>query len=154
LKGITDLPVITGIPVFDGLVSGEIEVNLQPRSALAEAFRSIRANLPYFSKNKDLKTILVTSLHPGEGKTFVASNLAVILAKTGKRVLLIDFDLHKPKVHKRFGVVNNGGTSSYLIGQNLFEDIVQKDIITHLDIITGGPIPPNASELILNNRTH
>jgi capsular exopolysaccharide synthesis family protein len=153
LKSITQLPVITGIPVFDDIVKGEIEVNLQPRSAVAEAFRSIRANLPYFSKNKELKTILVTSLHPGEGKTFVASNLAVILAKAGKKVLLLDFDLHKPKVHKRFVIENNKGTSSFLIGQSNFEDIIAKDVIDHLDVITGGPIPPNASELILNDRT-
>ncbi len=153
LKSITNLPVITGIPVFDDQVKGEVEVSIQPRSAVAEAFRSIRANLPYFSKNKDLKTILVTSLHPGEGKTFVASNLAVILAKAGKKVLLLDFDLHKPKVHKRFDLHNQKGTSSYLIGQAGFEEIVNRDVVENLDVITGGPIPPNASELILNERT-
>jgi len=153
LKSITNLPVITGIPVFEEAEKGKIEVNIQPRSAVAEAFRSIRANLPYFSKNKELKTILVTSLHPGEGKTFVASNLAVILAKAGKKVLLLDFDLHKPKVHKRFAIENNRGTSSYLIGQTDLEDIIEREVVDNLDVITGGPIPPNASELILNDRT-
>ena len=153
LKGITHLPVITGIPVFDNTTEGEIEVNTQPRSAVAEAFRSIRANLPYFSKNDQLQTILVTSLHPGEGKTFVASNLATILAKAGKKVMLLDFDLHKPKVHRRFGIENLKGTSSYLIGQASFDEVIHRDVVENLDIVTGGPIPPNASEIILSHRT-
>jgi len=83
----------------------------------------------------------------------VASNLSVILAKADKKVLLLDFDLHKPKVHKRFDLQNQKGTSTYLIGQANFEDIVNRDVVENLDVITGGPIPPNASELILNERT-
>jgi capsular exopolysaccharide synthesis family protein len=153
LKGITQLPVITGIPTFEDETDGKIEVMAQPKSAVAEAFRSVRANLPYFSKNKDFKTILVTSLHPGEGKTFVASNLAVILANAGKRVLLLDFDLHKPKVHKRFKLENNKGASGYLSGQQSTAEIIHKNVVHNLDIITGGPIPPNASEIILSEKT-
>ena len=154
LKGITHLPVITGIPTFEDERGGKIEVEAQPKSAVSEAFRSIRANLPYFSKNKDFKTILVTSLHPGEGKTFVASNLSVMLAKAGKKVLLLDFDLHKPKVHKRFGLKNEKGASGYLSGQYSSDEIVNKQVVNNLDIITGGPIPPNASEIILSEQTN
>jgi len=154
LKAITHLPVITGIPTFEDETGGKIEVVAQPKSAVSEAFRSIRANLPYFSKNKDFKTILVTSLHPGEGKTFVASNLAVMLAKAGKKVLLLDFDLHKPKVHKRFNLKNERGASGYLSGQYSSDEIVNTQVVKNLDIITGGPIPPNASEIILSDQTN
>ena len=68
--------------------------------------------------------------------------------------VLLDFDLHKPKVHKRFGIANTAGTSSYLIGQSDFQSVIHRNVIENLDVITGGPIPPNASEIILSSHTH
>lgn len=153
LKKLTSLSVISGIPTFQGEADGKVEVLSSPRSGVAEAFRSIRANLQYYGRVSGHKTILVTSLHPGEGKTFVSVNLSIILAKASKKVILIDFDLHKPKVNKRFGIDNDIGVSSYLIGKADLSDIVKKDVVEDLDIIPAGPVPPNASEIIISIRT-
>jgi len=153
LKNMTDLSVISGIPIYDTNAKGKLEVLASPRSGVAEAFRSIRANLQYYGRVSGHKTILITSLHPGEGKTFVSTNLAVILAKAGKKVILLDFDLHKPKVGKRLGIENDKGVSSYLIGKEKIEDIINSSGLENLDVITSGPVPPNASEIIISDQT-
>ena len=95
---------------------------------------------------------LITSIHPGEGKTFTSKNLASIYARSGKKVVLIDFDLHKPKVHKVLNLDNSIGSSVYLSGNTAMENIIQKDVEGNLDVISSGPVPPNASELMLSNR--
>ena len=95
---------------------------------------------------------MVSSLHPGEGKSFVSSNLATVLAKTGKKVVLVDFDMHKPKVHKNFKLSNQLGLSTYLIGRCSADDMGQTGPADTLTVITAGPVPPNASELVMNDR--
>ena len=102
LKSITNLPVIGGVPNYNEINTDPIVILSSPRSNVAEAFRSIRTNLQYLLQDDGPKVILVTSLHPGEGKTFTSSNLAAVLAKAVKKVILLDFDMHKPKVHKTF----------------------------------------------------
>ena len=125
----------------------------EPKGLLAESFRIIRTNIEFFKGNNNLETnstILVTSMLPSEGKTFSALNLAIIFAMAGKKVLLLDLDLHKPRVHKTFGIKNKGeGVSSFLVGRSSFEDIIKASKIDNLDIGLAGPIPPNASELIM-----
>ena len=153
LKKVTQLSVISGIPVYEGDSKGKVEVVASPRSGVAEAFRSIRANLQYYGRISGHRTILVTSLHPGEGKTFVSTNLSIILAKANKKVIIVDFDLHKPKVNQRLGIENNKGVSSFLIGKEKLENIIHKNVIENLDVITAGPVPPNASEIIISERT-
>jgi len=153
LKKLTQLSVISGIPVYDGDTKGKLEVVASPRSGVSEAFRSIRANLQYYGRISGHRTILVTSLHPGEGKTFVSTNLASILAKANKKVVIVDFDLHKPKVNQRLGIDNDKGVSSYLIGKEKIEVIINKGVQKNLDVITAGPVPPNASEIIISERT-
>jgi capsular exopolysaccharide synthesis family protein len=153
LKKITNLSVISGIPVYEGDAKGKVEVEASPRSGVAESFRSIRANLQYYGRVSGHKTILVTSLHPGEGKTFVSTNLAIILAKANKRVIIIDFDLHKPKVNVRLGIDNDKGISSYLIGKETLPDIIKRGVHKNLDVIPAGPVPPNASEIIISDKT-
>lgn len=153
LKKTTHLSVISGIPVYEGDAKGKVEVQASPRSGVAESFRSIRANLQYYGRLSGHKTILITSLHPGEGKTFVSTNLAIILAKANKKVIIVDFDLHKPKVNVRLGIDNDKGVSSYLIGKEELDDIIKKDVHKNLDVITAGPVPPNASEIIISDRT-
>jgi len=153
LKKITPLSVISGIPVYEGDSKGNVEVVASPRSGVAESFRSIRANLQYYGRISGHRTILVTSLHPGEGKTFVSTNLAIILAKANKKVIIVDFDLHKPKVNQRLGIENKKGVSSFLIGKEKLGDIIQKNVFENLDAITAGPVPPNASEIIISDKT-
>lgn len=120
-----------------------------PKSQLAEAFRNIRTNLSYI--NTSYQTIAITSSVSGEGKTFVALNLAGIIAMSGKKTILIDLDLRKPKIHLGFNVNNEKGMSGLIINQYELADCIQKSPIDTLDFITAGPIPPNPSELILSD---
>lgn len=125
-------------------------VNGAPKSMLSEAFRTIRTNLSFVKNNP--RTIAVTSSISGEGKTFVALNLAGILAMTGKRVVILDLDMRKPKIHLGLEANNDFGMSNLLSGQKKIEDCLKKSGIHELDFITAGPIPPNPSELILSNK--
>ncbi|MFN9391952.1 MAG: polysaccharide biosynthesis tyrosine autokinase [Flavobacteriales bacterium] len=152
LKSITKLAVLGGVPNYPDSDLHPIALVDSPRGNVSEAFRALRTNLQYMLPHNESNLILITSLHPGEGKTFVSSNLAAVLAKASKRVLILDFDLHKPKVHKIFGFENVSGVSSYLIGRSDYRDSILPTQVQNLDVLTAGPVPPNASELILNNR--
>lgn len=119
------------------------------RSDIAQAFRSLRTNLQYFSPDQNSASVMVTSLMPGEGKTFSSVNLASIMAIAGKKVLIIDFDLHKPRLARAMELPNERGVSNILINDTNIAEVIQKTDVPTLDVITSGPIPPNASELIL-----
>ena len=119
-----------------------------PKSQLAESFRNIRTNLNYIKTT--YQTIAITSSISGEGKTFVALNLAGILAMSGKKTILIDLDLRKPKIHLGFNVQNDKGMSGLIINQYPISECIQKSNLELLDFITAGPIPPNPSELIIS----
>jgi Mrp family chromosome partitioning ATPase len=105
-----------------------------PRGNVSEAFRALRTNLQYLLPTDESNILLVTSLHPGEGKTFVSANLAAVLAKASKRVLILDFDLHKPRVHKVFGFENVTGVSTYLIGRTDYRDSILPTQVQNLDV--------------------
>lgn len=121
-----------------------------PKSMIAEAFRGIRSNLNFI--NPETRIIAVSSSISGEGKTFVCLNLAGILAMAGKKVVLIDLDLRKPKVHHGFEAENNIGMSTVLSGQSNIADSIKQSTLKDLYFIPAGPIPPNPSELILSNK--
>ena len=125
-------------------------VNGAPKSMLSEAFRTIRTNLSFVKNNP--RTIAITSSISGEGKTFVALNLAGILAMTGKKVVVLDLDMRKPKIHLGLEAENDFGMSNLLSGQKKVDECLKKSCIDELDFITAGPIPPNPSELILSNK--
>lgn len=121
----------------------------KPRSNLAEAFRIVRTNLRFKTLgNRDARTILVTSSLSGEGKTFVAANLAIIYAQLGARVLLMDCNLRDPDIHNHFGVPKNPGITDILIGDYRIDQTIRETPIKNLSLLTSGPIPPNPSELI------
>jgi len=125
------------------------------RSAIAEQFRQIRTSLVYLGINEAHKRILITSSISGEGKTFVASNLAVSLALTEKKVILLELDLRKPKLSGIFNIKRDVGVSNYLVGHAGIEEIIKPTAVhEHLFFISAGPTPPNPSELILNNKMH
>ena len=155
LREATSLPVSGGVPRFEEISDKEyvIVASKNPRHPTTEAFRGLRTNLQYLLNKDGQNTILVSSMHPGEGKTFTATNLAALLAQAGKRTLLIDFDLHKPRVHKAFNLERGVGLSGYLIGKTPWMMATQETDIPNLDVLTSGPIPPNASELVLSDRT-
>jgi len=124
----------------------QIVVNESSKSRLAESIRNIRANMSFI--NKDAKVIAISSSVSGEGKTFVVLNLAGMIALGGKKTILIDLDLRKPKIHLGVNAANHLGMSNLLSGHAALEEVVQSSEIPGLDFITAGPIPPNPSELI------
>ena len=122
-------------------------VKNDPKSPISETYRAIRTNLQFAGAGKQLKYIAFTSSVPGEGKSTTISNIALTMAQDGKKVLLIDNDLRKPRQHKIFGLLNKGLTNIIAMGTP-FEEAVQKDVFPNLDVLTSGPIPPNPSELL------
>lgn len=118
-----------------------------PKSPIAEAYRTLRTNIQFSNVDGELKLLCVTSSGPSEGKTTTATNLAETFAQAGNRVLIIDGDLRRPRVHKVFKVSNNKGLTNVLAGQYSVDDVTQ---ITGTDVtvMTSGPIPPNPSELL------
>lgn len=130
----------------------QLVVNKNPKSVIAESFREIRSNLQFVSQNEGKKLIAITSTVSGEGKTFCAINIAGIIAYSGKKVIILDLDMRKPKIHLGFGVENNKGMSTLLIEKTSVEECVHKSELENLDFITSGPIPPNPSELIINGK--
>lgn len=124
-----------------------------PKSVVSESFRTLRTNIQYSNIDNEIKTIIVTSASSDEGKSSVVSNLAVSVAYTGKKVLVIDCDLRKPTIHKLMEISNLKGLTNVLIGEMELEEIVHKSgELETLYILTSGPIPPNPSEL-LGSRT-
>ena len=134
----------------------ELVVFDKPKSSLSENIRTIRTNLEFTAVNGGLKTILITSSISGEGKSFIASNLAAAFAQTGKRVLLVDCDIRKGRLHKIFNVDdNNLGLSNLLIDDDLVNDIeingskyIIETRVNNLYMIPRGTIAPNPSELL------
>ena len=113
----TDAPILGTIGHSD--YDSDISVFENPKSSLAESFRSIRTNLQYFSNINSSKIISISSIMSGEGKTFCAINLASVIAMSHKKTLLIGFDLRKPKIHSVFNVNNKSGLSTHLIGKSI-----------------------------------
>jgi len=123
----------------------------EPSSALAESFKSLRASIMLSSSDSPPKTILVTSMAPKDGKTTVASNLALAIAKSGSEVLLIDCDLRRPMLHQVFGLENEKGLSTFITGTSGI-NIIRDGLPENLSVINSGPIPPNPSELMISKR--
>ncbi|MGG0788101.1 CpsD/CapB family tyrosine-protein kinase [Peribacillus simplex] len=119
-----------------------------PKSPITEQYRLIRTNIQFTSVDKGIRSIVVTSSEPNEGKTTTAVNLAIVMAQQDKKVILVDADLRKPSVHYAFNLSNLHGLTSVLTKQaNLGKAICNTDV-PNLDILTSGPIPPNPSELL------
>jgi capsular exopolysaccharide synthesis family protein len=147
-------PVLALLPFVDGKEhKGSLDdiVNSSPMSPFAESIKSLRTSILLSHADSAPKTLLVTSAHPGEGKTTVAINLAESLAESGYKVLLIDADLRKPRIHKALKCSSAQGLSSYLAGVDA-ELFVQKSRTNGADIVSSGPIPPNPSELLIAQR--
>lgn len=151
-----DIQEQTQVPILGGTghkkSNGNLEVMEKPKSAVAESFRALRANLFYFMTNKDNGVFLVTSSISGEGKTFTSINLASVFALSGKRTLIIGADMRRPKIFEDFNLKNEYGLSSYLAGLEDFNKVVQQTSYPNLWLISGGPVPPNPSELLLSKR--
>lgn len=115
---------------------------------IVEAYKIIRTGLLFALSTAQEKSIVCTSAEPGAGKSTTCSNVAITMAQTGAKVILIDADMRKPTQHKIFRVNNAQGLSKLLSGLAAMKDTIQRDVVTNLDLITSGPIPPNPSELL------
>lgn len=144
----TSIPFIGGVGHKAGNENNTVAT--APKSAVAESFRALRSNLTYFLGDKKRAVILITSSISGEGKTFTTINLATILALSGKKTLIVGADLRKPKLFSDFNLENDKGLSSYLAGLNSFDEVLQPTGKDNLDLVSGGPVPPNPSELVLS----
>jgi succinoglycan biosynthesis transport protein ExoP len=125
-----------------------LEILRSPRSAFAECFRLIRTNVTFLAVGRPLKTLLVTSAGPGDGKTTVSINLCAAFAQNHMRVLLVDADLRRPNVHRALDLPNDRGVSTILVGEATLEECIHETEIPGLHVITAGAMPPNPSELL------
>ncbi|EKN66460.1 capsular exopolysaccharide family protein [Neobacillus bataviensis LMG 21833] len=128
--------------------SRKLITSIAPKSPISEQFRTIRTNIQYSSIDKEIRTIMISSSGPGEGKSTTAANLAVTFAQLGKKVLLVDADLRKPTVHHTFGLNNLFGFTTVLTKQRTLDKTVLETEEEDLYILTSGPIPPNPAELL------
>ena len=125
-------------------------VDKLPKSITAESYRSLRTNIQYSSIDKQVKTLVVTSSNAGEGKSTVAGNLAYTFFQNGKRVLIIDCDLRKPSLHRKFNVSNEEGLTDVLVGTSKLNNVMKK-IDDNLYLLTTGTLPPNPAEIMGSN---
>ena len=154
---VADVPVLTGIALVQAPESLPLVADKKPKSPASEAFRVLRTNIQFAGVDKPVQTLVVTSPGPEEGKSFVTSNLAVVMAQLEKRVIVIDSDLRRPMQHEIFGLDNNIGLTTALL------DNPRADLSTYLQkpklangselyVLTSGPIPANPSELLGSQR--
>lgn len=139
----------------------EVVAHKDPKSPISEVFRTLRTNIQFINTDKKIKTLLVTSTLPGEGKSWIASNLAVIFAQAGKKVVLIDADMRKGRQYVIFGTPPTPGLSNYLSQVGIEENknsakgiiaCLQKTEVKNLYVMPAGSIPPNPSELLVSKK--
>ena len=151
-----DIEKVTSIPFVGGVGHNGSKSNLivkdKPKSGLAESFRALRSNLNFFTGGQIKKVFMVSSSISGEGKTFTTINLATVFALSGKRTLIVGADMRRPKIFEDFNLNNEKGLSTYLSGLSDFNSVVQQTEISNLFLVSGGPVPPNPSELLLTTK--
>jgi len=123
-----------------------------PKSPISESYVKLRTNIDLSAVDAPIQVIMITSPGPGEGKSTTASNLAVVYAQVGKKVLLIDADLRKPTIHHYMMLSNRQGLTSLLTGQITRNEAIVSTTVPHLDVLTAGPVPPNPSELLASKK--
>lgn len=163
LKKVEDVEAVTGFPTLGmiGQIRGgatrrhmyRLVTILYPRSPIAEAFRTLRTNIEFTSLDAPIRTLLVTSCVPGEGKTTVACNVAVVFAQSGRRTILVDADLRRPGVHDLFDLPNSFGVTNLLRSDEVtVEAAMHETEVPNLRVLTTGPLPPNPAELLSSQR--
>lgn len=131
-----------------GTTSRHLITDKLPKSPISEQYRTIRTNIQFSFVDTEMRSIMVTSSGPAEGKSTTACNLAVVFAQQGKQVLFVDADLRKPTAHYTFQQDNFKGLTTFLTRQSEFKDSIGATKIPSLDVMTSGPIPPNPAELL------
>lgn len=155
IKELLGVQVLGAVPHIGGSITQSQRgqyIKAEPMSDVAEAYRTVRTAVYFGNDGVVAKTILVTSPSPGDGKTTLASNLAIAMAQAGNRILLLDADFRKPTQHKIFEIDKRIGLSNVLAGASTLQEAIHQTLIPGLDILPCGPIPANPSE-ILNSQT-
>lgn len=140
------LPLVKGSKDYDLIA-------LDTKAQAAEAFRSLRTNVDFAMGERPRYSLLVTSSIPAEGKTFIASNLAIVIAQAGKSVILVDGDLRHPGVHRAFSTTRDVGLTTALMGKASLQDVLRPTEVSGLRLLLTGPLPPNPSEILNSERT-
>ncbi|MEW5986976.1 MAG: polysaccharide biosynthesis tyrosine autokinase [Chloroflexota bacterium] len=148
--GLSTLGAIARVSIADP--SESLIVARQPRSPVSEAYRQVRTNVQFAGVGREIRTMLVTSANPSEGKTTTAANLALTFVQAGKRVILVDADLRRPSQHTRFGLSNNRGLTNLMINEELSPSFLVETATPGLRVLTSGPLPPNPAELLGSER--
>lgn len=159
----SDKPLLALLPQIDGSALKSLEVIGEtaadtitftaPKSSFAEGIRTLRTNLMFMAPDNPPKLLLVTSPGPGEGKTMTSVNMAIAMAQSGQRTLIIDADMRRPRLHKALGIENKDhGLSSIILGNEELDQVVQSTRIENLSVLSCGQIPPNPSELLHSER--
>lgn len=124
----------------------------QPRSSQAEAFRQLRTAIQFYDLDHPVRSVLVTSTGPDEGKSSTVANLAITLAQAGHKVALVDCDLRHPSLHHLFGIENSSGLASLFLEGSSLEGVLRESGVPDLRVLPGGPLPPNPAELLGSTR--
>lgn len=149
-KTVPGLSVVGIIPQEDNC--DDIPTISIPQSAISESFRTLRTKLKFISTEKDIHVITVSSCNPGEGKTFCSINIAISFAQAGKKCLLMNYDLRRPRAEQALGITNAKGITDHLVDSIPLEELIIKTHIDNLDVLPSGTIPPNPSELITSEK--
>jgi capsular exopolysaccharide synthesis family protein len=151
-----DIHKFTTIPFMGGIGHNDTNLSLvvkgKPKSGISESFRALRSNLNFFVQNQTGKVFMITSSISGEGKTFTTINLASVFALSGRKTLIVGADMRRPKIFSDFGLSNEKGLSTYLSGMHKLEEVIQQTEIPNLFLVSGGPVPPNPSELLMTEK--
>jgi capsular exopolysaccharide synthesis family protein len=148
------LPMLSQLKgrTMDDAPDRDLTVFKDPTSMAAEACRSIRTNLMFLSAEKEVALLVVTSPGPRDGKTTAAISLAITMAQGGARVLLVDTDMRKPRIHRSFGIKSERGVSTVIMGDASLKDVIFHSEVPNLDVVPCGPTPPNPAELLHTDR--
>jgi len=157
VSGRADLEKHTNVPILGEIGHSESEQSLvvktNSRSVIAEQFRIIRTNLQYIIAKKEKLVIMVTSSSSGEGKSFISTNMGAVMALSGKKTVIMEFDIRKPKIVSGLELKRKMGITNYIIGRASFDELVVKvDGIDNLYVMPCGPIPPNPAEILMDER--
>jgi len=158
LEKLSGWPYLGGVPTIENIGKTKereryLLTHVEAKDPVAEAYRAIRSSILFSSTEEHpLRSMLITSPGPQEGKTTVVCNLGIVLAQRGKKVLLVDADMRKPRLHEVFDASNKNGLSEYLCGQIQFESAIKKTDIDGLSFVNSGEYPPNPSELLSSHK--
>lgn len=163
IKRHLDIPYLGIIPLYstngnvaqqegESALAPEMVTFHSPKSISSEAYRGIRTNILFSSADTEPQVLLISSAGPQEGKTITSTNIAIAMAQSGNKVVLIDCDLRRPKVHKLFGIKKDEGMTNLLVGNRKINDVIFETKIPNLYVIPSGPIPPNPSEILGSKR--